>query len=491
MNSSKPSGLAEHRTVNFDSGPGLRLLAGTFCALVVVTTFGVFSGVRHNGFVWDTVPFVLENPWLSHPGLHDFIAMFTRYYQANWQPMVWLSHALDFALFGHNPALNHFSNVAYHAADACLLYWLTVLLLQGRSYTSTQVHVIGLLAALMFAVNPQHVQSVAWLVERKDTLYVLFTLLCLISYLRARRAQAGAPGKSLPLICFALALMAKPMAVTVPVVLLLLDVEPLGRWEGNLRSAAKLIAEKWLYWLMSLGVVLVTLHTQQMAMVSIHTVPLWVRVLTAINNSFFYVYCYLVPVNLSPFYPYSQSLVAIRHLSYWLPGTIFLVGSLLLCLWLWSRGKRWPLLMLAFYLVTLLPVCGLIAVGPSRALNYYSYLATAPLGLMIAMGIVSLWRMAGSARAALAGVAISYILALALLSVEQVRFWRNELTLWTRAYQLYPASPYINRNLASAYVAIGDYKQALIHAKISAQGNPLGDQYLKQLEAALRAERSD
>lgn len=460
-----------------------RNASAVYCFVIIVATFSVFSGVRHNEFVWDTVPFVLHNPWIVHPDFNDFIDMFTRAYLANWQPMVWLSHSLDFALFDHHAGLHHLSNVAYHCADACLVYWLSLRLLAASSLGEHEAGMTAFLSGLIFAIHPQHVQSVAWLVERKDTLYVLFTLLCLISYLWIRREQISGWRRMTPLLMFALALMAKPMAVTVPVVLLLLDVVPLNRWHAN---TWHLVIEKWPYWLMSLAVIAVTLHTQQMAMVSIHNLPVWVRPLTAINNSWFYVKCYLAPVDLSPFYPYPGTVGSVEQMSYWLPGVIFIVASLGGGVWLWRRGWRWPLLMVVFYLVTLLPVSGLIAVGPSKALNYYSYLSTLPIGLIVSAAVVRLWRLAGRGRPVVAGVAAFYLLSLGVLSYQQVKFWRNELTLWSRAYQLYPDSAYINRNLASAYLAIGDYGAALSHAKKSASESPMGREYLERLKATLR-----
>lgn len=461
------------------------LIPAVSCAAIVAVTFAVFSGVRLNGFVWDTRPFVLQNPWIIHPGLHDFVAMFTQYYAANWQPMVWLSHALDFALFDHHAWLHHFSNVAYHTVDACLVYWLGVRILQDGSLPVGQRQAAAVLSAVLFAINPQHVQSVAWIVERKDTLYVLFTLLCFISYLWVQRRQIRGIRRALPTFLFALALMAKPMAVTVPVVLLLLDICPLDRWRGGLRRILGLVAEKWLLWLLSLAVVAITLHTQQGAIVSVQNLPVWVRPLTAINNSVFYVYCYLVPVNLSPYYPYATHVDEILRVTYWLPGLLFLAGCVTAGLWLWARGTRWPLLMLVFYVVTLLPVSGLVAVGPAKALNYYSYLATLPLGLLIALGIVRLWHLAGRARSVVIGLTVSCVLALALLSFQQVKFWRDDVTLWNRAYQFYPDSAYVNRNLAAALVAIGDYRQALVHAEKSAHENSLGEEYLQRLKAAI------
>ncbi|HKI74114.1 MAG TPA: hypothetical protein VJ998_05700, partial [Pseudomonadales bacterium] len=343
--------------------------------------------------------------------------------------------------------------------------------------------------ALIFAVHPQHVQSVAWLVERKDTLYVLFTLLCFISYIRVHRSGAAGARRFVPLLFLALALMSKPMAVTVPAVLIMFDIYPLRRWQRGLGGIVALIIEKWPYWLITAGVIVITLYTQQRAMASLSNLPLWARPATALNNYLFYVSRFLVPLNLSPIYPYSSDATTISAISYWLPGTTFLTVTLGGGAWLFVRHIRWPLLMVLFYVITLLPVCGLVAVGPSKALDYYSYLATLPFAMLVALGMVKLYAVAGQGRTVVLGVSAFYLFALAALSFQQVRVWRNELTVWVRANELYPESGYINRNLSSTYFSIGEYDEALKYAKLSARESPMNAEYLKELQAAIRQQQ--
>lgn len=455
------------------------------CAFIILATLVVYQGVRHNQFVWDTVPFVLENPWVHHPGAGDFLAMFTRKFQANWQPMVWLSHALDFALFGEHAAWHHLSNVVYHTVNACLVYLLGARLLVASGFAQRQREAAALVSALVFALHPQHVQSVAWLVERKDTLYSLFTLLCYILWLKAW--QDARPGNRwLALLCAVLALMSKPMAVTIPVILLLLDIYPLRRWQGDFHSFIRLVAEKWPFWLLATAVVGVTLYTQQMAMVSSVSLPPWARLLTAVNNTGFYIQGYLWPTDLAPFYPYPTTTASILAPGYWLPGLMLLLASFVTGGWLWIRGYRWPLLMIVFYYVTLLPVSGVIAVGPAKALNYYSYLATLPVGFALSLSPVYLYRISVPVgRSAAIGLG-AWLLWLALLSVQQVQLWRNELVLWNWAWHRFPDAAYVNRNLAAAWLANGDYHRALEHARQSALTSAAGRDYYQQLKKALQ-----
>lgn len=455
------------------------------CIFIVATTFLVYEEVRLNGFVWDTVPFVVANPWLHHPGWADIRAMFLSHYRANWQPLVWVSHAIDFAVFDDHPGLHHLANVAFHAANGCLVFRLTWRLAENASLDQRRQFAVAFIAALLFAVHPQHVQSVAWLVERKDTLYVLFTLLCLISYVGVHRDRREGIARYAPFAWLVLALMSKPMAVTVPVVLVLLDLYPLDRWRGGLRDFAGLVVEKWPYWLASACVIFITLHTQQGAMIDTGNLPVWARPLTAMNNYLFYFRCYLLPLNLSPIYPYVSDAATVLAPSYWLPGASFLLVSFSGATWLFVRGTRWPLVMVAFYVVTLLPVCGLIAVGPAKALDYYSYLATLPFGICIGLGLVEAFDAAGKARSLVVAVGVTYLVALAMLSFAQVRVWRNEFTVWDSAWSRFPDSPYINRNLAAAYFALGDYDRALELARKSAASSEAGRRYFEQMSEAV------
>ncbi|MCB1692034.1 MAG: hypothetical protein KDI19_04665 [Pseudomonadales bacterium] len=455
---------------------------------LVLVTFGIYHEVWTHEFVWDTNNFVLKNPWLRHPGFDDFVAMFTKYHRANWQPMVWLSHALDFALFGDAPGWHHLSNVAYHALDCCLVYWFVVTLLRQTELPRAEAGSTALLSAAIFAVHPQHVQSVAWVVERKDTLSVCFTLLCFIAYIKVKQRDDGG-SEALPLLLLVLALMSKAMAVTIPVILLLFDVYPLKRWPDRV-PAVRLIAEKWSYFLVAFAVVGVTLYTQRIAMVSLEQEPLKTRPLTAANNYLLYVRNYLVPINLSPFYAPVPSMANILAPGYWAPGFAMILSVLGAGVVLWVRGWRWPLLMALFYFVTLAPVSGLIAVGPAKALDYYAYLATLPIGLALSLGIVRLLGVAGRLRSVVAGLVAFWLIALSLISFAYVKIWQTELTLWLAAYQYYPKSPYVLRNLSGSYLLYGQVDEALRYAKEGARYSQVGRDWLIQLESSL-AQQAD
>jgi len=446
------------------------------CAFLIISTFALYSGVRQHDFVWDTIQFLLENPWVHDPGPAELLAMFTEVHRANWQPLIWISHAIDFRLFGNDAGLHHLSNVAYHAIDCCLVYWLVLKIMDHAGQKPSAM--IALMSAFIFLAHPQHVQSVAWLVERKDTLSVLFSLLMLIFWLR----QSTSAGRFAPLVFFILALMSKPMAVTLPVILVLLDIYPLNRYR-SIRDIPRLVIEKWPYFALSFCVGILTLTTQQIAMVKLDDLPVWVRFLNAINNSLFYVQGYLWPANLSPFYPYAWNINAITTPVFWLPGLVFLLASSTATIYLWRQQIRWPGVSLLFYLVTLAPVSGVIHVGPAKALDYYVYLATLPIGVLVSVTVFNLIERLPRYRSIFAALAIFYCGTLVLLAKQNITIWQNEFTLWSRAYQLHPESAYINRNLAAAFVSMGEFETALRHAELSVQYGSRDKQYLEKLRA--------
>tara|TARA_R110002073_G_scaffold4833_7_gene30814 strand:- start:48 stop:1481 length:1434 start_codon:yes stop_codon:yes gene_type:complete len=438
-------------------------------ALLLILTGIAYSAVRDHYFVWDTIPFVLENPWIHGWSFSNTLSILTEAHRANWHPLVLFSHAVDFSLFGQNSGAHHLMNLGYHLINASLVYLLIYRLLLvnqcNRATDRRKALWIAWLTALIFAIHPQHVESVAWVVERKDVLYSLFTLLTLLAYLNSTQTENW-KSKLLPLVMFALALCAKPMAVTLPVILLLLDFYPLRRI-NSVRQFAWTCLNKAPYFLLSGAVVLITLSTQSIAMPNETRLPLWVSALNAINNTWFYVQHYIWPLELSPFYPYPQNMTYLRSPDFWLPGTLFLGSILIGGSVLFYRGYRWPMVLALCYLVTLAPVSGLIHVGPAKATDHYVYLATLPISLATALGLSWLWSFSRRLQVPVAAITACYLFGLLLVTQLQVSYWNNPLSLWTRVVTLYPNSAFGHRNLAAAYVQIDDWDMALYHAEQS------------------------
>ena len=477
-----------------------RHLGSLHIILLFILLSLAYHEVRHHHFVWDTIPFVLENPWIHEWSIANLTAMFTESHRANWHPLVLLSHAADFSLFGNDAGKHHLVNLALHITDSILLMIIVRVLLVMAGQDQSSAQWVGFLTALIFGLHPQHVESVAWVVERKDVLYTLFIFIALLLYLKLQARHIAAddertPTRSWghhlwPFAFFCLAVMSKPMAVTFPVILLLVDIYPLNR-ARSLQHVPSLVLEKLHYFIIGLLVSLVTLATQATAMPDNESLPLWARCLNALDNTSFYVKGYIWPVNLSPFYPYPQNAAYLASYQFWLPGLLFLTSLSTLVLWQWTKGRTWPLLLFGFYLVTLLPASGLIHVGPAKATDHYVYMATIPLSLLTALLIVSFAKRSSAGRILSLALASSYLAGLLLLTQLQVSYWNNPLSLWSRVTQLYPDSAFGHRNLAAAYVQVADWQLALQHAERSlALGSPDVD-YVIRLRSEVQRQQSN
>lgn len=437
--------------------------------LLPILVLAAYAGVRDHYFVWDTLPFVLENPWIHEWTWSNTVSILSEAHRANWHPLVLFSHAIDFSLFGQNSGAHHLMNILYHAINTCLIYLLVYRLIRllrlGQITDSTQALWIAWITAAIFAIHPQHVESVAWIVERKDVLYTLMTLLTLLTYLSAAE-NPNWKTRALPFVMFILALSAKPMAVTLPLILLLIDIYPLKRIT-SVKQFVIACAAKTPYWLVSGAVILITLSTQSMAMPDESHLPLWVRSLNAIDNTWFYVQHYLWPLKLSPFYPYPENLTYLQSPAFWLPGLVFLSSTLIAGIVLACRGYLWPIILILFYLITLAPVSGLIHVGPAKGTDHYVYLATLPLSLVTALVIVYAWTYSRKLQIPAATLTMVYLTFLLMTTQLQVSYWHNPLTLWTRVVTLHPDSAFGHRNLAAAYLQINERQLALQHAELS------------------------
>ncbi len=437
-----------------------------FGALLALATLLVYQEVRHQYFVWDTIPYVIQNPWIHEWRIDNVIAMFTQAHEANWHPMVLLSHTLDIWLFGYNSGAHKLVNVLLHYGNALLLFFIMQTILTSNSMSDAESRWTAFLTALIFAIHPQHVESVAWVVERKDVLYSVFALSSLLAYLTTPDS-AGWWRKVLPFGCFCLAVASKPMAITLPVVLLLLDVYP-RRTIRDFKSAVGAVISKLPYFAVAALVAGVTLSTQSIAMPDAASLPLWARTLNAIDNTWFYIEHYAWPFSLSPFYPYPQDISFLISPAFWLPGTLFLTILTCLCSYLAFRHKViWPGLLFAYYLVTLLPVSGLIHVGPAKATDHYVYLATIPLSLLTALMLVYLYRRFSGIRLVILSLAGTYLILLSSVAFLQTQIWHNSVALWTRVVQLHPDDPFGHRNLAAGYAEIEAWPLALHHAELS------------------------
>jgi protein O-mannosyl-transferase len=397
-------------------------------------------------FVWDDVEYVINNPHIRILEPASLGWMLSGFFSMNWHPLTWFSLAIDYAAVGTAAPHYHLVNLIMHSANSLWVFWLAWVLL--RLVKVRHSAVVAMLTALVFAVHPQHVESVAWVSARKDLLCLFFLLPTMIAYLFYARTQhersfARFYWYGLALLCFALALSAKPLAVTLPAVLLLLDFYPLRRirWWDKLP-----------FFILSLGVIALTLNAQQGAMPADLS---WdQRVFNASAGILFYLNKFLFPYPLSPFYPLESK----SSPGLFIP-VMAVVGVSVLALYGVYRRQYWGLALWLFYLITLSPMLGIIQVGAQAAADRYTYWPTLAPTLLMAVIIMRL----GRGRIFLA---LLIFVCLMLLTRSYLPVWRDEISLWHHAATYAPQSHKTHANLAAAYLKAQEYTQAAARYRI-------------------------
>jgi tetratricopeptide (TPR) repeat protein len=419
----------------------------------------VYGQTANHGFIhFDDSVYVTDNPHVKGGITGANIAWaFTATSASNWHPLTWLSHMTDVQLFDLNPRGHHLTSVVMHAASALLIS----LLLARITAAPWQ----SLFVAALFALHPLHVESVAWVAERKDVLSCLFWMLTLILYAGYAR-QRGAGRYMATLACFSIGLMAKPMLVTLPVVLLLLDYWPLERFRPGqdqdgtsaATSVAKLAWEKIPFFLLSALSAAITIHAQHQggAMKNLDAVPLMLRIGNAMVSYIQYLLKAIWPHDLALLYPIPASIP---------PWQI--LGSALLLLAISTATIRCrrshPYLMVGWlwYLVTLLPVIGLIQVGGQSMADRYTYIPLTGIFIIAAWGANDLldgWR---QRRPVLSILAIAIICALTAATWHQLGYWRDSITLYRHTLAVTRDNYLILNNLGIAMDEQGNHQAAV------------------------------
>jgi len=453
-------------------------------ALVAALTVAAYWPVLRNGFIsYDDNDYVTVNMMvrqgLTLKGLFWSLGAF---HAANWHPLTWLSHMLDIELFDLNPMGHHATSLALHVANAlllcALLHRLTGYL--GRS----------LVVALLFAVHPLHVESVAWVSERKDVLSTFFWLLTMAAYVRYARSPSLR--RYLPVaILLALGLMAKQMLVTLPLVLLLLDVWPLKRCagapaDGTARVGWKgLLLEKVPLFALCGAAALVVLFAQKSAgaVRQGDAAPFLINAGNALISYARYLGEMCYPVRLALFYPFDPAYVSAPRVA----AAVALLAAISY-LAVQQRNKR-PYLAFGWlwYLITLLPVIGFLRIGSQALADRYTYVPLIGIFLALTWGVAELagnWRRgplaAGVLCAALIGV-------LCVMTATQVRYWKSSAELYDHALEAVPGNWMAHNNLGILQFQQNRYSEALAHFQESVRCNPGAAEGFRNLGNAYQA----
>ena len=449
-----------------------RWQAAAVCVALAAMTFAVFGQTLGHQFIaFDDSGYVYDNPMVSRGlTLKGMAWALTGAHADNWFPLTWISHMLDCQLYGLRPAGHHLTNVLLHTATVIALF-LVLRQMTGALWRSAFV-------AAVFAIHPLRVESVAWVAERKDVLCGLFFMLTIAAYARYARRPWSLPRYSLVLCLFALGLMCKPMLVTLPLVLLLLDYWPLRRMECG--TLGKLALEKLPLLALSAVSCIATLLHQREAIQTTAALPMSLRLGNALAACAIYLGQMVWPAKLAVLYPF-------RRLEPWKLelAALILTGISAAALWQWRR-RPWLLAGWLWYLIMLLPVMGIIQAGAQPHADRYTYLPH--IGIYVA----ATWLMAEwGAKQQAAGLAFAALGAAAMLMVcawKQAAYWKDGETLWTHTLacatgdDTVPKNPpdqadglclaVIHYNLGKAFAQKGRWDDAIAQFQEALQTRP-------------------
>ena len=451
---------------------------------LIVVTVVVYYPVRYFPFInYDDDLYVTENVHVQSGVEWDTVQWaFTTYHASNWHPLTWLSHALDAQLFGMAPAGPHLINLLLHVLNVVLLFWV-LLLATGFAGRSAMV-------AALFALHPINVQSVAWVAERKNLLSMLFFLLALGAYgwysRRTRdpfrRSWDGQQISRYAVVAmlFVLGLMAKPQIVTLPLILLLWDYWPLRRMiptDGGepTNRFSRLVWEKLPLLALSAASAVITVLAHS-AGGGVRWLPLSVRIANAIVSYVRYTALAFWPSGLAVFYPHP--LVSLRS---WNVLAAFLFLAAMTWLVVAERRRQFLLVGWFWFLITLLPMIGIVQVGTQGMADRYAYLPLVGLFIMVSWAVAE-WADRRHVPVFLqAAIGAVVLLALSIATYRQLTYWHDSVTLWTHTLEVTNGNYIAEVDLGAALLQRGEIAQAMEHFRAATAiepSDPLGNMYI-------------
>ena len=452
--------------------PGRWTVPGV-CILLAAMVWVVFGQTLGFSFVnYDDNYYVYNNPivekGLTLPGI---LWAFTHVWAANWHPLTWLSHMLDCQFYGLNAGGHHLTNVLLHTATVILLF-LVLRRMTGCLWRSAFV-------AAVFAIHPLRVESVAWVAERKDVLSGLFFMLTLGAYVHYARHPWSPARYGLVLLLFALGLMCKPMLVTLPLLLLLLDVWPLNRLQTQAGAEPvfrlarrpiprRLIFEKLPLFALAIASVVITLFAQMRVVESSENLSLSTRLGNALLAYVAYMGQMFWPSGLAVLYPLTAGGVRVAGVA---PSLVLLAG---ISMGVFLLRRRYPYLLTgwAWYLLMLLPVIGIVQVGLQARADRYTYLPQIGLYLLLTWAAADLCAGRRHRRVVLGGGAVIILIALMFCARAQTAYWRNSELLWTHTLACTPDNFTARYGLGNALLQAGNVDEAIAQLRKALVFNP-------------------
>ncbi len=415
-------------------------------ALLAAITFLVYAQVlRHDFLYFDDNLYVSANPNVK-AGLsgQSINWAFTTSYAANWHPVTWLSHLLDCQLFGLNPSCHHLVNVLFHTANTLLLFAL-LNAMTGAVWRSAFV-------AAAFALHPLHIESAAWIAERKDLLSAFFGFLAILGYLQFVKKKS-VKWYAVTLLLFALGLMSKPMLVTLPFVLLLLDYWPLERFTGirtNWKNFVRLVVEKIPFFVMGVISSIVTFIVQRSggAMATIDKLPLENRLINAVLSYGRYISKMFWPTKLAILYPMPKGAIPIWE------AIVYALILIALTILIFRLSSKYKYLLMGWlwYLVTLVPVIGLVQVGSQAMADRYTYIPLIGLFIIVSFGTYDVLKNSSQQKIIIQVLSITALTVMSIVTTFQLSLWRDSISLFEHTLAVTKNNGIIYANIGACYV---------------------------------------
>jgi Flp pilus assembly protein TadD len=450
---------------------------------IAVITLAVYWQVSGFDFInYDDNLYIYENPHIREGLTADFLIWaFTAIHGHNWLPLTWVSHTLDWQIFGLWAGGHHFTSVFIHILNSLLLFWI-FRKMTGSVWRSA-------LVAALFAIHPLHVQSVVWVAERKDVLSAFFFMLSLWAYgiYVQRQKWSAYIGVT---IFFIFGLMSKPMVVTLPFVLLLLDYWPLKRISPDSRAktlrsqVSRLIIEKLpLFFLSALSSVITLLVQKHVgAVTSIERIPLIDRLANVLISYITYIAKTLWPVKLAVFYPFPD------HFPSWkIAVAVLILLAISLTAVVLIKRKPYILIGWLWFLGTLVPVIGIVQVGTQSMADRYTYLPMIGLFVMVAWSFPPFSEQPSWLKKGMATATGMVLLILSAAAWVQAGYWQNSKTLFSRALEVTSGNTIAHNNLGAALLNAGRADEAILHCREALKTNPGFTDAIFNLGAALMA----
>lgn len=471
--------------------------------LVAIITFVAFLPCLKNGFVdWDDDRLIVNNYDYRGLGPAQVRWMFTKRMMGHYQPLAWLTLGADYCLHGMNPWGYHLSSILIHSAGAAFVYLLALALLRaaegpGASGAGGGLRLAAWFAALLYAVHPLRVESVAWVTERRDVVCMFFLAPAAWCYVRYASGRAGPASYTASIVLFGLSLLAKPWGMTLPIVLFVLDAYPLrriDRWRDLFSPRGlRLLSEKLPFAMLAALAAMISLKAQSFAtMESLHDHGPAQRIAQAAYGLCFYVWKTILPIGLSPLYeiPPKFDAFAPRYI-------LCAVLVILLTAGLFALRRRWPAGLTTWlcYILIVAPVLGLAQTGPQFVADRYSYVACVPFAILAGACLVLVRKsflvpalvrdsspalvresfLAPASALVRTTAAALLVLALAVLTWRQCAVWRDSVALWEQCLAVEPESWNGHNNLGVQCFLRGDYPRAITHLEKSLAINPANE----------------